>query len=224
MTHSIFADFNPRHSDFQIDNFIVRKEGLTEWGQYQQAMRELHSRMHNMRENVIDALILARKIEIRPHDKDPLLDDLEKRKLEYELEASVDALKPIIEEMVRFAAIILSLRPKFSDMDDSQRKALDLHYWKTRISYLSAKAVYDTSRVGSEMLCVSKCLPGNAGSLAIEDALTTSNGDKFKPDELPDIDKFIPDAKRIVGNMVMKIDRHRSLPIYDKKLLHLEVA
>lgn len=44
----LLADNQSAHSDLQIDRFIILTNGLTEYGCYKQALRELHSRFHTL--------------------------------------------------------------------------------------------------------------------------------------------------------------------------------
>lgn len=44
--NELLDDNQSLHSDLQIDRFIILANGLTEYGCYKQALRELHSRFH----------------------------------------------------------------------------------------------------------------------------------------------------------------------------------
>lgn len=41
---TFLTDWNPKHTAFQIENFIIRQGGITPWGMYRQALREAMSR------------------------------------------------------------------------------------------------------------------------------------------------------------------------------------
>lgn len=44
----LLEDFQGKHTNYQIDNFIIKINGKTAYGQYKQALRELNSRFKNL--------------------------------------------------------------------------------------------------------------------------------------------------------------------------------
>lgn len=137
---ALLADHQMYHSEYQMDRFITIKSGLTHWGMYKQAIRELHKRFRGLK-----GLYYERRkahLEIERDQKKPAatvidadLRDLEiaKRKMDlYELEANI---KDSEREFRHFYAQAKALKQAIGPVTDEKRQSLEAQHWafKTRL-------------------------------------------------------------------------------------------
>lgn len=90
LLRSLFADYNDRHSSFQIDHFIIGESGETLYGMYQQALREVSARICSSKDGSVSptqqiecarflaiAIAIKRQLgEITPERRDELDRDM----------------------------------------------------------------------------------------------------------------------------------------------------
>jgi hypothetical protein len=62
---ALFQDYNPKHSKYQIENYIIGLNGSTQYGQYKQALRELYPRFLNIKKGIV------RVAEMEAQEEDP---------------------------------------------------------------------------------------------------------------------------------------------------------
>jgi len=139
-----FKDFQMFHSDFQIENFVLGEEqGVTVWGQYKQALRELHKRyrgirdaLYNIAKEQIEIEKLKRKRErllsTKPEDYDleVKLIDVEIERKEFNLIMMLKMMKDTEREADIFYSILLKLKPI---IETKTPEEWEREYWLERL-------------------------------------------------------------------------------------------
>jgi len=169
--NELFKDLQLNHSKFQIHNFILGGDnGITEWGKYKQALRELHKRIRGMKIAIND--INKSKIEIertkrkiarlekyRPEDYDL---DIAVAKIDLEnnmmsIAISSRSLREVSSEAKEFFSAVSYLKPKFTDITENERYDLDRHYWDTKFSTRIKWYIDNGRQVPDELIEVFNC-------------------------------------------------------------------
>jgi hypothetical protein len=140
----MLKDLTHLHSNFQIDHFIVEKAGVSAWGMYQQALRELDSRLAGIRSATLDDL----EIDIDIDEAEGSLATLELgsydyRRTEVELirlklrkAAAEKMMREQLREFNRFAAIGLAMKRKFGTLKPYEIERLEQAHWIAKIRNL----------------------------------------------------------------------------------------
>jgi hypothetical protein len=123
-------------SDIQLIHFVVRKTGVTTWGQYRQALLELRARRQNLLRLYAErsALRLAvrslRRRLLLPWGREKRRTDLRLRELDAEdIELKISAVEREFRTLMELA---LHLRDELGEMTPGRRHELELEYWKKR--------------------------------------------------------------------------------------------
>lgn len=138
----LLKDYEPKHSKFQIKNFIIRGQG-DEWFQYKQCLREISARVESI-ENAKDQLDLfkinrrgiMRKIKI-------IVMGRQRREifLKSELRQSAGMAENIEEterELKQFVELAVGLKKRIGDIDDEKRQKLEAQSWYDKASKMAA--------------------------------------------------------------------------------------
>lgn len=136
MLKELFKDYNPKHSTYQISNWIIGLNGRTKYGQYKQVLRELYPRYRNILSLVNDKTKL--ELEIETFEK-PIYEIFgNKYKLEIikqdnkriELEFLKANIERVLKEFIEFYSIALQLKQDLGDISNDIDQ-LEKHYWVT---------------------------------------------------------------------------------------------
>jgi hypothetical protein len=214
-------DHQSFHSEFQIDNFIVRKNGVTTWGQYKQALRELLSRESslkslyvNIRQIEIDLDEVEYEIDILKASQD-IKDGFELRRKELDrlsciegLKGSEDTLKDTIREFTRFYNITAHLKDKLGDITPEKRLKLEDAHWLYSTKKKIAEDVMETGTISLETRRSINAFPTEKRIelrrlLANKDEVRemATNFDSLIPLDLPSgLDKPVENIQKFIGD------------------------
>lgn len=130
----LLKDYQPRHSAFQIDNFIIGSQ-CDDWAKYKQALREIYSRQESLIE-------LKEKLELDfLNSKKPFfkrfafgkrskkIREIEDRRRRRSRAALVAEISECERELERFVGIASKLKRQFPDLDEGKRHALESQSW-----------------------------------------------------------------------------------------------
>jgi len=132
--NELFSDFQYYHSNFQIENFIIKQENPTIWGQYKQALRELHSRFQNL----ISQYVNLEKLKLSIVHTEQLLQkyttqDIKYQKLQLtllhkysQLFFQTESFKDLLRETDIFLQIVLKLK---QEIQSKNKEQLEKEYW-----------------------------------------------------------------------------------------------
>jgi hypothetical protein len=135
---TLFADYNPNHSEYQIKNYIIGLNGRTQYGQYKQALRELYPRYLNIKKNI--AHIANLEVELDEWGQKQRPDEGSKR---YKLLQAEKVLKQslIVEaknrlttqlhEFKQFYSIATQIKSEIGTLTPEMINALEADYWET---------------------------------------------------------------------------------------------
>jgi hypothetical protein len=151
-TKKILEDNESRHSDFQIENFIIRGQG-DQWAQYKQCLREISSRDASIRDSEArnDALVLATKKSVRFR----LWRFLNRKKAggngswpELKLpDGNLDDLKA---ELDCFLKIAEKLKAELGEISEERRYQLETASWKNKGIKIAAIDILATGRISNQ--------------------------------------------------------------------------
>lgn len=140
------------HSFFQDDYFIVYKSGGTPYGQYKQALRELHKRYKGLREEFY--IYEKNEIEIKMLEKST--DELDVLELKYKKLRQEDYYSNLVStyrEFYRFYQIAKELKTylvdKYGELTDGVVDMLDTEMWIWKLKEFIAKDIKTNGRITS---------------------------------------------------------------------------
>lgn len=173
------------HNGLQVDRFIVGGAGITPFGMYRQALREMHGRWTGLRLEVLRMRRLD--IEIRELQAKQLAskfeaDDYEIRFVEFQrekraldihekkmtLQEAQLAHADAIEEFSRFALIAEQLHAQFGDLTENQRELLELEFHKTSIMRDVAMEIAVHGNTSTNTLRIVSLLPQEQRAEVVE--------------------------------------------------------
>lgn len=146
------------HTDFQIDHFVIERAGISLWGMYVQALRELSVRLDSLRET----FLMIRETEIDVEEDQEALKDAEsfrKRRIEIKLirdrlklESMNHSLRETRREFNRFASIALTLHDKLGDVTQKQMRELEVEHWTKKFANQISSELELTHTIGKSTL------------------------------------------------------------------------
>lgn len=136
----LLEDFQTKHSQFQIDNFIVGNAG-DDWACYKQALRELAGRKNNLitlkeRLEISDLGPSIIKKFIRAFRRKPLrqIDANRNARARAEL---VSQIAETERELSRFLELARRLKRKFESLSEADRAELEAKSWLAKARRLA---------------------------------------------------------------------------------------
>ena len=156
----LLTDHQTGHSEFQDDYLItIKAGGITDYGQYKQALRELYRRVRGLRELSCDYEKLKIEVNRESHrsqtDKDPFerrLAKVEHKRKTMQLEEAQRAIRDTKRELSRFYEQACELKEKIGDLTPEKRAKLDRDMWYYRLKEMLAVDLIATGRIGRSTL------------------------------------------------------------------------
>ena len=137
---TILIDYEDRHSEFQIENFIIRSSGC-EWFQYKQALREIDSRA-----NIIVALHDEKKAFEFPRYKLFFL----KTRRKSQLKIIEKKIFNVEAELKIFLRIAEKLKKQIGEITPERRNQLETESWKNKGIKMAAIDILATGRISNQ--------------------------------------------------------------------------
>lgn len=151
MIKDLLHDYNPKHTDYQITNFILGISGKTQWGQYRQALREMFPRLKNiinlMAEIEIDEIESTIEIPSEKSKKEKRIKEIKKQQKILNLEHKKKNLAATIVEFKKFYTIAIELRAILGG-DKMDSAALESEYWIVKFKEKLAIEIMSNGRPG----------------------------------------------------------------------------
>ena len=135
MLNKLLKDYNPKHSRYQISNYIIALNGRTTYGQYKQVLREIFPRVNNIAQAIAEIKIIEQEIELA---KEPNFENFgNKYKIEkikqdrkyVQLKQQKDHLCIQMKEFKEFYSIALQLKEKLGELTEERKEELEKEYW-----------------------------------------------------------------------------------------------
>lgn len=155
----LLADHQEFHSTLQLDHFITIRSGGTLYGCYKQSLRELHSRLHSLRQRYIE----RRKLELKLEKAD----DIKALEIRWRID-SINRETPDAErEFIRFYGQAAAIREALAadgirfPLDAEARDHLDRQMWAHRIRCMAAVEFIAQGRLSAGTIEVLQALPSD---------------------------------------------------------------
>lgn len=173
---SLFKDHVPGHSVFQDDYLITVRAGGTHYGQYKQALRELHSRFHSIRDSLFDrekALIDLEEQEWLAENADNQFDRrraaLEYKRRLVQFEDLEQSIKDTEKEFRRFYQQASYLRNLLGPLDEKKTDELDREMWIYKAKELAAIDFVSQGRMGNNTYEFINAMPKEMRDFVLEE-------------------------------------------------------
>lgn len=132
----LMADLQTAHSDVQIDRFIILLNGITEYGCYKQALRELHTRFHTMLGYWLDLETLKCDEADIGDPKDDRRQQLELAKLRLRRMGLNESFAESRREFLRFLGHAQYLKGKVGELTPERRAEFEREFWLENIRHM----------------------------------------------------------------------------------------
>lgn len=135
---ALLKDHQARHSDFQMDYFITQRSGLTPYGCYKQALRELKLRYGVLRDLYISRIgleaekqIADEELSLCEHIKQPqtTLVRIKVEKCRASLEDNLDVIAETEREFLHFLGQAKALKLIVGELTPEKRRAYEREFW-----------------------------------------------------------------------------------------------
>lgn len=147
----LLSEFRPYHSKHQMRHHITARSGLTLFGQWTQALRELDSRTSTLREAYaehelarIDLDELEERVQMGEYDSpyEARRDRVRLARMRLEMPQRERNVRDLEREFLEFYAQAIALRSALGDLTEERREELDRQTWAWKLR----------RRIGVEML------------------------------------------------------------------------
>jgi len=150
----LMDDYQMYHSQFQQDYFITARAGLTEYGMYKQALREVYSRYKTLKDIYFNRDSILVDIDEQKYISENSEDEFERRRAEIEYKriifsmSEVDLnIKETEKEFKRFVEQAMYFKNKFGKLTDEDKKRLDEEMWFAKIREMCVVDLITTGRL-----------------------------------------------------------------------------
>ena len=137
MLNKLLKDYNPKHSRYQISNYIIALNGRTRYGQYKQVLREIFPRVNNIAQAMAEIKIIEQEIEIAKEasfenfgDKYKI-EKIKQQRKQVQLKQQKDHLQIQMKEFKEFYSIALQLKEELGELTEEKKEELEKEYWVT---------------------------------------------------------------------------------------------
>lgn len=171
----LLRDHQSLHSDLQIDAWILNEGNPTDWGRYQQALRELHSRRAAVESLSREADLALLDLEECRRAK-PWFGAVRRRRWAIRLEDRRCRLRDLLaslaehrREFERFHAAAAELRGRLGEITPALRAEYDRELWIARIRQMAAVDLATNGRVGPALVKMVAALPADLRKRALDE-------------------------------------------------------
>lgn len=148
----LLKDHQLFHSEFQMDNFIIRKAGgLTAYGQYKQALRELSKRYRGLKQLGIERAL--QNLDARPVERGATeKEHLQQAKALMALEDMDAQIADTERELNHFCQRALALKKHVGELTPERRRELETELWLNQIKGMAALDYMTMGRLSRETM------------------------------------------------------------------------
>jgi len=168
--YKLLDDHQLYHSTFQIDNLITFKSGITDYGSYKQALRELYKRVSVLREALCDDRVLDIEIKMLKREIKKETDDLKTELLQIRLvrkqllqEESARSVNEIKRELVRFykhsELLHNELVKQHGELTQSTKDKLEVEYWEVKGMGMMVNDILSSGQISGQSIEYIDALP-----------------------------------------------------------------
>lgn len=176
----LLFDHQPRHSDLQIDQFIVMKGNWTPYGRYKQALREIDSRysgLQDMREDAELAVLDLDDAKVALQRELKGTPGFARKQIAYNRQARrLEQIRRTIatqqRELDRLVALATDLKQQIGELTPERREALDRETWSVRVRAMVALDMFTQGGLSPATAELLIALPAEIRRPILEDART----------------------------------------------------
>jgi len=144
LLNQILNDHSSNHSDLQIESFNIATNGITEYGQYIQTIRELKVRYGNLKRMYCEKELLEVDLEELQCNKD-FANNFDKKRNEINIKKKFMSLEDISRnikdsetEFYKFYLLAKDLKSKIGELTEERKNQLDKEMWLIKIKLMAA--------------------------------------------------------------------------------------
>jgi hypothetical protein len=155
---TLLKGYQPSHTQFQIDNFIIGNQGC-DWSQYKQVLREIDGRYKTL----IDAKEGLKLFDLKIIWRWPFgrVARLYKYGRKRNREAMVESIAETERELKRFVELAIKLKEKFGEIDEQKRAVLEADSWRQKALRMAGIDLLVNGRIGQPTMELILALPKN---------------------------------------------------------------
>lgn len=138
--NELMKDHRMYHTEFQRRHFITELSGVTTYGKYIQAVKELHGRYTTIKNNQYELKLIDIDIDELNYKLKNTNDEFKIRRLELKLEKKLsnreDALYVLTElskEFESFLSQAIVLKEKLGELTPEKKEVLDAEFWEIKL-------------------------------------------------------------------------------------------
>jgi len=152
---ALLQDHQLYHSMFQQDYFITaRSGGPTAYGQYKQALRELHKRYRGLKELYAARELLKVDIDELAESEPATRFELRRKDINLaqkvmQMEDLEHNIRDTEREFKRFYQQAMALKAQVGELTDERREQLDREMWQAKMQEMAALDLATTGRLGT---------------------------------------------------------------------------
>jgi hypothetical protein len=168
MIQKLMQDHQLYMSEFQHDNLVTCRAGLTLYGQYKQSLREMYKRIRGLRESVLDReLLLVDISELQEKQEDNRYrneydrkrDAIELTRKQMLLEEANRVVNGTLREFNSFYRQAYALKAEIGELTPEKRDRLDRKMWREKILLMAHIDIETRGRIGENALAFALSLP-----------------------------------------------------------------
>ena len=150
---TFLKDYEKNHSTFQIDNFIIGKQG-DRWAQYKQCLQEIYSHVESIKNSKMNLKVMSLE---KPRFSFYLPTKLNRAKrlhakeiLKARISKAQESISVMEKELGRFLEIAKRLKNKIGPITDERRQQLELESWTAKGRKMAAIDRVLTGRISHQ--------------------------------------------------------------------------
>jgi hypothetical protein len=161
----LLMDYRSKHSEFQIDNFIIGNQGCV-WSEYKQALREIHGRYISLISQKEDLEMFDLKKSWRwPFGR---RSSIIKSRRERSRFALANGISETERELDRFVELAVELKKEIGDIDPVKRQVLEADSWLQKSVRMAAVDLIVNGRIGQSTIGMIISLPTRDRAVALD--------------------------------------------------------
>jgi len=173
----LMVDYQQKHSDYQIQNFIIGSQG-SDWAKYNQALREIDARWNQLL-GLEDAMELfnLKTAWAWPFGKRA---QIRKKQMERNRKSMGREINETKRELQLIVDLAVELKEKIGVTDDHKKIKLEADAWQQKAIKMAGIDLLVNGRVGSTTLNFILSLPKPDQAMVIEHFKPGAKVDPFK--------------------------------------------
>jgi hypothetical protein len=142
----VLADYEPFHSRFQLLHLVIVRNGLTIYGSYKQALREIASRLPSIAEE--SQKLLRMRLDDGKHNLDRIIEQLE-----------YVTFKDRVRELAYLVGLATAMKKLIGELTPEKRLLYEEQYWLDYVCSSVARELIADGRISSQTVDLIHAMP-----------------------------------------------------------------